>query len=116
MTTLAAPPPEGDSSGRRVLREVTARIVEDDRALRSALRPRTPKLAANARPRHEVERLLTRLWSPQQISAHLAREYRDDESMRVSHETIYQALFVQGRGALPGSSGAGALGGRPATR
>jgi IS30 family transposase len=72
----------------------------DDRALRSALRPRAPKLAGNDRLRSEVERLLTQLWSPEQISAHLVKEYRDDKSMRVSHETIYQALFLQGRGSL----------------
>lgn len=44
--------------------------------------------------------MLSDLWSPQQISAHLKRAYPDDEAMRISHETIYQALFVQGRGSL----------------
>jgi len=39
-------------------------------------------------------------WSPEQISARLRVEFPDDESMRVSHEAIYQSLFVQGRGAL----------------
>ena len=39
-------------------------------------------------------------WSPEQISARLKLEFPDDESMRVSHEAIYQALYVQGRGAL----------------
>jgi len=41
-----------------------------------------------------------RRWSPQQISAELRREYPDDEEMRVSHETIYQSLFVQTQGSL----------------
>jgi len=39
-------------------------------------------------------------WSPEQISGWLKTEYPDDESMHVSHETIYRSLFIQARGAL----------------
>jgi IS30 family transposase len=39
-------------------------------------------------------------WSPEQVSGLLKIEYPDDESMRVSHETIYRSLFIQARGVL----------------
>jgi transposase, IS30 family len=43
---------------------------------------------------------LKALWSPEQISARLREEFGDDYSMRISHETIYKTLYVQGRGEL----------------
>jgi len=46
------------------------------------------------------DRRWSRAWSPEQISHRLRVDFADDESMRISHEAIYQALFVQGRGAL----------------
>jgi len=39
-------------------------------------------------------------WSPQQISERLRLDFPDDDTMRISHEAIYQAVYVQGRGAL----------------
>src|SRR3954465_8843458 len=41
-----------------------------------------------------------RAWSPEQISGRLVLDFPDDPGMRVSHEAIYQSLYVQGRGAL----------------
>jgi IS30 family transposase len=46
------------------------------------------------------DRRWARSWSPEQISGRLRIDFPDDESMRVSHEAIYQSLYVQGRGAL----------------
>ena len=39
-------------------------------------------------------------WSPEQISRRLVVDFPDDDGMRISHEAIYQALYIQGRGAL----------------
>jgi IS30 family transposase len=47
-----------------------------------------------------AERRWARSWSPEQISNRLRLDFPDDQSMRVSHEAIYQSLYVQGRGAL----------------
>jgi IS30 family transposase len=66
-----------------------------------ARRPKACKLAQNPKLCAYVRRCLQeQLWSPEQIAHTLAREHGDDQSWRVSHETIYRTLFVQSRGAL----------------
>ena len=72
----------------------------DTATARRARRPKPAKLALHTRLRREVERRLLERWSPQQIAARLVCDYPDDQTMRVSHETIYRTLFVQARGAL----------------
>jgi IS30 family transposase len=90
---------------------------------RSARRPKPTKLARNSRLRTYVEdrlagvvpapsrararrpgpcrhRRWTKAWSPEQIARRLPIDFPDDETMRISHEAIYQSLFIQGRGAL----------------
>ena len=51
------------------------------------------------KPRRQDRRWVT-AWSPQQIARRLPIEFPDDEAMRISHEAIYQALYIEGRGAL----------------
>src|SRR5262245_49281409 len=71
------------------------------RASELGRRPKTAKLAGCPRLRAQVEAWLEdEQWSPAQISAQLRVEFPDDPIMRVSPETIYQSLYVQGRGAL----------------
>ncbi|TRY17941.1 IS30 family transposase [Tessaracoccus rhinocerotis] len=61
--------------------------------------PRTPPWKGLNKPRRQDRRWST-AWSPEQIAQRLRLEFPDDESMRISHEAIYQSLFIQGRGAL----------------
>lgn len=91
-----------------ISREVSANGGRDNyqafaaerRAHQRRARPKAEKLALNPRLRAAVEYMLEQHLSPEQISGRLPLEFPDDEEMRVSAETIYQSLFVQGRGAL----------------
>jgi IS30 family transposase len=60
-----------------------------------------PAVSWNGR-RHgqRQDRRWARAWSPEQIARRLPIDFPDDKTMRISHEAIYQALFVQGRGEL----------------
>lgn len=49
---------------------------------------------------HRQDRRWVKAWSPQQISNRLPIDFPDDEAMRISHEAIYQSLFIEGRGGL----------------
>lgn len=65
-----------------------------------ARRPTTGKLGRCAVLRAQVQALLVMRYSPEQIAGVLATTYPDRPEMQVSHETIYKALYVQGRGEL----------------
>jgi IS30 family transposase len=70
------------------------------RAEAGARRPKPAKLATNLALRELVEAKLRKRLSPKQIAVQLRRQFPNDREMRVSHETIYQSIYVQGRGAL----------------
>jgi IS30 family transposase len=76
--------------------------VAQAEADRRARRPKISKLAGHPPLRSYVTAKLagSQHWSPQQISHRLRVDFPDDDLMRISHEAIYQALYVQGRGAL----------------
>jgi IS30 family transposase len=70
------------------------------RADHYARRPKPAKLATNPRLRERVQTKLRDRLSPRQIAIELRQEFPDNPEMQVSHEAIYQAIYVQGRGAL----------------
>lgn len=76
-----------------------ARSAQQDADARSR-RPKPAKLATNLVLRREVQDRLRQHHSPEQIARRLRVDFPDEPAMQVSHETIYQALYVQGRGAL----------------
>jgi IS30 family transposase len=77
------------------------RAVEADKsAWDRGRRPKQCKLAVNGRLARLVASKLKMNWSPEQIAGWLQAEYPRDERYHVSHETIYQSLFIQARGAL----------------
>ncbi|MGH3095977.1 MAG: IS30 family transposase [Streptosporangiales bacterium] len=61
--------------------------------------PKTAEWKGRNKP-HRQDRRWATAWSPEQISNRLKVDFADDESMRISHEAIYQSLFIEGRGAL----------------
>jgi IS30 family transposase len=72
----------------------------DQQAWDSALRPKACLLAIRVKLQGIVASKLLLDWSPEQIAGWLKIQYPEDESLRVSHETIYRSLFIQARGVL----------------
>ncbi len=62
--------------------------------------PGPPTIWKGLNKPHRADRRWATAWSPEQISRRLVVDFPDDEDMRISHEAIYQALYIEGRGAL----------------
>jgi IS30 family transposase len=75
-------------------------LQADTQAWRNALRPKVCRLAQYPALARCVAEKLRQEWSPQQIAGWLERTFGNDESKRVSHETIYRSLYIQTRGVL----------------
>jgi IS30 family transposase len=100
---------------RRARRPKSAKLITNDRLRehvqqrlsgeirtangRRVAGPQGPQWKGRNKP-HRSDRAWVSGWSPEQISRRLKAEFPQDESMRISHEAIYQALYVQSRGAL----------------
>ena len=69
-------------------------------AVTNGKRPKACKLATNSRLRARVEQDLGKLYSPEQIAGRLRRDFPEDPEMWVHHNTIYESLYIQARGAL----------------
>ena len=102
---IAASPGRSSSTVSREIRRNGGRkcyraIEADQAAWDRAHRPKTCKLVKNRALAGIVAKKLKKRWSPEQIAGWLKHTYPDDESMQVSHETIYRTLYIQARGAL----------------
>ena len=86
----------GRNGGSGRYRAVDAQVRCE--ALRA--RPKPRRLEASARLYDAVNDGLTQHWSPRQISRRLRVDHPDDETMRISHETVYECLYLQARGQL----------------
>ena len=95
------------SIGREIARNAVVRWPASYRAVPAqakaevrSLRPKAGKLSLCPRLEAQVQTWLLEYWSPEQIDQRLREDFPDEPEMRVSHETIYRALYVQGRGGL----------------
>ena len=84
------------NDGRQAYRAAKA----EERAMQSALRPKPCFLSTHSALRAMVAQKLQEQWSPQQIAGWLKITFDGDETMHVSHETIYKSLFIQALGVL----------------
>ncbi|GAA4981227.1 IS30-like element ISMsm8 family transposase [Yinghuangia aomiensis] len=90
--------PAADPRLREYVQErLSGQIVRPDGT--AVAGPPPPRWTGNNKP-HRKDRAWVRGWSPEQIVNRIRLDFPEDESMRISHEAIYQSLYIEGRGAL----------------
>lgn len=80
-----------------VQERLSGQISRPDGSVRAG--PQPPRWTGNNKP-HRKDRAWVQAWSPEQIANRIRLDFPDDQFMRISHEAIYQSLFIEGRGAL----------------
>ena len=80
-----------------VLERLSGQICRPDGTVIAG--PQPPRFTGNNKP-HRKDRAWSWAWSPEQIANRIRLDFPDDDSMRISHEAIYQSLYIEGRGAL----------------
>ena len=80
-----------------VLERLSGQICRPDGTV--IVGPQPPRFTGNNKP-HRKDRAWSWAWSPEQIANRIRLDFPDDDSMRISHEAIYQSLYIEGRGAL----------------
>ncbi len=100
QTAARRPKPAKLASNPRLQEYVQTRLSGQLRRRDGTVAAGPPTTWKGLNKPHRADRRWATAWSPEQISRRLVVDFPDDEGMRISHEAIYQALYVQGRGAL----------------
>ena len=80
-----------------VLERLSGQISQSDGTVIAG--PQSPRFTGNNKP-HRKNRAWSLAWSPEQIANRIRLDFPEDDSLRISHEAIYQSLYIEGRGAL----------------
>src|SRR3954463_4114715 len=100
QTTARRPKPAKLASNPRLQEYVQTRLSGQLQRPDGTVAAGPPPPGKGVKKPHRADRRWAMAWSPEQISRRLVVDFPDDVGMRISHEAIYQALYIEGRGAL----------------
>ena len=100
QTAARRPKPAKLATNPRLLEYVQTRLSGQLQRPDGSVAPGPPTIWKGLNKPHRADRRWATAWSPEQISQRLRVDFPHDEDMRISHEAIYQALYIEGRGAL----------------